>query len=67
MFTLKFFAHDGSYTAHACASYTVTRIDGKRYVDIDGGMRKPIDQKLIVENSDGKTIDLLRGGRHGLV
>lgn len=66
MFILKFFSRDGSYTVHSCDSYQIHRSDGRRCA-VFGTQRVPIEQKLIVENGEGQTVDVLRGNANGLV
>lgn len=70
MFTLKVFAQDGSYWAHACDTFKVTPESqdclqsietSKHLILFDGSV-----SKVIVENERGQTIDVIRpkqGGR----
>ena len=68
MFTLKIYHTDGSYTAVACNKFRVipsSKDSAKAQVQIwppDGKdfYFAAVDPRVIVENSTGKTIDIIR-------
>ena len=69
MFTLKVFHLEGGYTAIACKSYCVGPPDPEQgnaiWISTEpltgtAGEEIEVEDKVIVENANGKTIDVIR-------
>ena len=72
MFIVKFFDKDGSYTAFSCLSYRVLPPkDGPASIQLFGVGNEtqcdpiPIEDKAIIENEKGTTVDVIRAKRGG--